>query len=115
MTAGHSPSHGLRRASPQRGGQAAFLTFIRIPGEALVPAAREVWLRLKRRNPPTEMSGDLLLVALQQPDAGFFAGFYGCLVPDTGLDFADVAAAHHQHTKAALADTAADGQRQLVI
>ena len=56
-------------------------------------------------------TGDLL----QQPDPGFFAGVYRCLIPDAGLDLADVAAAHHQHGKTALTDTAADGQGQLVV
>ena len=53
--------------------------------------------------------------SLQQTDACLFAGFHGGLIPDAGLDYADMAAAHHQHTQTALADTAADGQRQLIV
>ena len=52
---------------------------------------------------------------LQQSDACLFAGFYGVMIPDTGLNLADMGAAHHQHSQTALADTAADGQGQLVI
>ena len=50
---------------------------------------------------------------LQQQDAGFLAGVYRVLIPLTGLDLADVAGADHQHTQAALADAAADGQGEL--
>ena len=37
------------------------------------------------------------------------------MVPDTGLNLADVGAAHHQHTQSALTDTAADGQGQFIV
>ena len=37
------------------------------------------------------------------------------MVPDTGLDLTDMAAAHHQHRKTALTDTAANGQGQLIV
>ena len=57
----------------------------------------------------------LCFCVLQQPDAGLFTFLNGILIPDGGLDLTDVAAAHHQHTQAALANTAADGQRQLVL
>ncbi len=52
---------------------------------------------------------------LQQSDAGFFASFNGLGVPDAGLDFTDMGAAHHQHTQPGLTDTAANGQRQFII
>ena len=50
-----------------------------------------------------------LILLLQQPDASLLAFFHSVGIPDAGLNLTDVAAAHHQHTQAALADTAADG------
>ena len=52
---------------------------------------------------------------LQQRNSRRFTGLYGFAVLDTGLNFADVGAAHHQHGKPGLADTAADGQRQFAV
>ena len=52
---------------------------------------------------------------LKKADASLFAGFHGLMIPNAGLDFANVGAAHHQHGKAGLADTAADGQGQCVV
>ena len=52
---------------------------------------------------------------LQQADSRFSTGFYGFMIPDAGLDFADVGAAHHEHAEAGLADTATDGQGQFVV
>ena len=49
---------------------------------------------------------------LQQTDTGLFAGLNRFVIPDAGLNFADMGAAHHQHGKSGLADTAADGQGQ---
>ena len=56
-----------------------------------------------------------MIIRSQQPDACLGAGFHGLVIPDAGLDFTDMGAAHHQHTKAALSDTAADGQGQFVV
>ncbi len=55
------------------------------------------------------------LFVLQQPDPGLFAGLYGSVIPDAGLNLANVGAAQHQHGKSALADAAADGQGQLTV
>ena len=52
---------------------------------------------------------------LQQPDTGLFAGSNGIVIPDAGLDFADMGAAHHQHTQTGLTDTATHGQGQLAV
>ena len=52
---------------------------------------------------------------LKQSDTGFFAGVHSFCIPDTGLDFTDVGTAHHQQAQSALSDTAADGERQLII
>ena len=51
---------------------------------------------------------------LQQRHAGFPADTVRFFVPDGGLHLADVGLAQQQHTQAALADAAADGQGQLV-
>ena len=60
---------------------------------------REPWL------PVCELS-----LYLEQPDTGIGTGFHGIVIPDAGLDFTDVGAAHHEHAQARLANTAADGQ-----
>ena len=44
----------------------------------------------------------------------FFACFYGFFVPNARLHFADMSAAHHQHTQAALTNATTDGQRHKV-
>ena len=68
-------------------------------------------LSVKEKRPPwADVFKDL-----QQTNTGFFADGHGFLIPDTGLHLTDVAAAHHQHAKTALADTAADGQGQFII
>ena len=56
-----------------------------------------LWKRLHQR------------VQLQQTNSGFLAGVQRFQIPDTGLYFANVAAAHHQHTQTALTDTTANG------
>ena len=52
---------------------------------------------------------------LQKSYSCRFTSFDSILIPDGGLDLADMGAAHHQHTETALTDTAANGQGQLVI
>ena len=52
---------------------------------------------------------------LEEADAGVFAGGEGLVVPDAGLDFANVGTAHHQQTQTGLTDTTADGQRQFAV
>ena len=47
---------------------------------------------------------------LQYNNSCFFTADSGVLVPDTGLDLADMGASHHQHTESGLTDTAADGE-----
>jgi hypothetical protein len=45
---------------------------------------------------------------LKQRHARRFAGNHGFGIPDGGLYLTDVAAAHHEHTKSGLANTAAN-------
>ena len=52
---------------------------------------------------------------LQKSDTGLFAGFNGSMIPDAGLDFADMGAAHHQHSQTALTNTTTDGQGKFVL
>lgn len=57
----------------------------------------------------------ILYIRLQKRNVVFGADAYGVLVPETGLDFADVGTANQQHTQARLTDTAADSQGQLTV
>ena len=50
---------------------------------------------------------------LKKLDSRLFTGFNRFLIPNAALHLSDVRAAHHQHTKAGLADAAADGQGKL--
>ena len=57
----------------------------------------------------------LLKPSSKQSHACRKAGGFSFLVPDTGLNFTDVSATHHEHTESALTDTAADSEGKLVI
>ena len=54
-------------------------------------------------------------IFLQKGNTRLFTGFQGVLIPNAGLHLANVGAAHHQHGKTGLSDTAANGQRQLAV
>jgi hypothetical protein len=55
-----------------------------------------------------------LKTVLEKRHAVLFTNAYRVIIPKTGLHLANVGAAHHKHTKSALADTSADSQRQFV-
>ena len=52
---------------------------------------------------------------LQQTNTSLLAGLNSTLIPNAGLNFTDMTAAHHQHSQSALTDTAADGERQFAV
>ena len=60
-------------------------------------------------------TGQVLLCYLQQTNTSLLAGLNSTLIPNAGLNFTDMTAAHHQHSQSALTDTAADGERQFAV
>ena len=57
----------------------------------------------------------LAVELLKERHSCFRADSYRLFVPNAGLDFADMGAAHHQHTKPGLANTTANGQWQFTV
>lgn len=68
-----------------------------------------------RKGPKAVPAGAFGLRKLQEEDSLFLADLSGFVVPEGGLDFADVAGADQEHTEAGLADAATDGLGEFAV